>query len=267
MTGDFVCPVSAAPAPAHRSEASSAREDRSRVLTSRAQRARLWAARARQPKTGLRALGLAHWLLVGVAVGSTACGPDAPPAPDDSTLIDGRYANPFFGLQLQVPSGWSVASAEANTALAESGTQAMAGDSDERQATLDAMRRDSYQLLTISEHPIGSRAASNSMLQIVAERLGDDPRIRTAEDYLEHVATMLESSQLPYERASEIPPQKLGGRTFSAAAFELELPGARLRQRYYTTLTGGFALSIGVTFADEAERDSLESILESIQLE
>jgi hypothetical protein len=204
------------------------------------------------------ALGVA--LFISIAVITVACGTADQPSPTDGTLTETAYENTYFGFTLPLPSGWSVATPETEEHLRKMGTKAMTADDPQLQASVDAASAKTFQLLTVSEHPVGAPVPFNPMIVVMAENIAYAPGIKTGADYLFHLGAILERSSVPFEARGEVSAVELGGRTFHRKDFEIAPPSG-ITQTYVAAREGEHVLVFILTVRDQAELENLLSLV------
>ena len=207
------------------------------------------------------AIGVA--LSIFIAAITMACGSADQRSPKDGTLTDSLYENTYFGFTLPLPTGWSVATPQTEEHLREVGRNTMADADPQLQASIDAASAKSFQLLTVSEHPVGSAVPFNPMIMIAAENIAHAPGIKTGADYLFHLRGVLEKSSIPFEPSGEISVFDLGGRSFHRRDFEISPPSG-ITQSYVFAREGEYALGFVLTARDQAELEHLLSLISKL---
>src|ERR1041385_4509317 len=127
-------------------------------------------------------------LLLGILGGG--CRKAQTTTPDDARIANNVYSNAFFGLTLPIPKDWSVANRETLDETQKIGRQMLAKDKGMEKALAVAEKK-TFQLLLISEKPVGAPVTSNPSLILAAERVAHMPGIKTGEDYLFHATKLL----------------------------------------------------------------------------
>ncbi len=185
--------------------------------------------------------------------------------PDDDSLSQGTYSNRYFGFSMQLPEAWAVASAETKEAITDGGAAAISEGSSARRAALDEALANTYQLLTVSRHEIGSPVSSNAILQVVAERVSQAPGIQSGKDYLFHVDAILTGGSLPYVADGGPELQEVGGRRMFLRNYQIQSNQQNLSQSYVALVDRGYALSFILSYTTPEEKGQLEEILRSVQ--
>jgi len=198
----------------------------------------------------------------------SACGESSTSTtPASDTLSDGAYTNHYFGFSMKLPEGWSVASRETNDSMRDLGSATLSGGSEAKKAALEEMLKSSYQLLTVSEHAIGSPVDSNPLLQVVAERVSQFPGIRDGSDYLFQVERMLTGSSLPYTAKSKPVPALIDEHEFFQQEYQLASGRQVILQTYLATISKDYALGFILTYTEPEQREALEATLASLRFD
>lgn len=210
-------------------------------------------------RRGLRGLALAAALLAVACASDPPAGRESDASPLDARLVDGAYENAFFGLRLPLPDGWAVAPPETEAELLEIGRRTFDQDDPAFEARVASALPRTFQLLTLSRHPVGSPVPFNPMIAIMAEDVAHAPGVATGRDYLFHLGRLLEQSRIPYRPLGQARPFELGGRRFHRQDFEIVPPG--IAQSYVFTRDGRYVLGFILTARSPAHMDALFGIL------
>jgi hypothetical protein len=202
-------------------------------------------------------------LFISIALITMACGSADQRSPNDGTLTDAAYENTYFGFTLPLPTGWSVATPQTEAHLIEVGRRTLADADELLQAGIEAASAKSFQLLTVSEHPVGAPVPFNPMIIVAAESVAHAPGVKTGADYLFHLRGVLESSSVPYEPRGEIVAFDLGGRPFHRRDFEVSPPSG-ITQSYIFAREGDYALGFILTARDQSELEHLLGLVSKV---
>jgi len=171
------------------------------------------------------------WLLLGPFAAAQSVSPkgdrqsqqptDTQPAPGDrqlggihpGSISDNVYTNPFFGISLEIPTGWKVADSVRAQAVQEK-----RGDEFKRQrpdiATFATEAEVNMPLLIMGEpSKLGRR------LIIASTNISTRPGPASAEEYLKYVAATSEEKGLPAEYGPTMEQVMVGGRALWKAHF------------------------------------------------
>ncbi len=203
-------------------------------------------------------------LFISIAVITMACGTADRRSPTDGTLTDTTYENTYFGFSLPLPAGWSVATPQAEDYFREVGQKAIAGDDPLLQASVEASVANTFQLLTVSEHPVGAAVAFNPMIVVMAESVSHAPGIKTGADYLFHLGNVLERSPIAYETIGEVSAIELGGRSFHRKDFGFSSL-AGVRQSYIFAREGEYVFGFVLSAQDQNELEGLLGLVSQIR--
>src|SRR4029434_9778884 len=105
------------------------------------------------------------------------CGKKASDEIDYGAVKNSVYHNEYFGLNLALPSEWSVQDQEMRQRVAATGVKMVAGDDKNFRAALKASEQQTVHLLMAFQHPVGSPVAYNPSIMCMAERVRDMPGI------------------------------------------------------------------------------------------
>lgn len=204
-------------------------------------------------------------ICIALAASSSAYSQGGVPSLDAGTVKDSTYTNSFFGIQLRIPEGWQVQDNEATRALLERGRTLAAGDDKNLNAILNASVQKSLTLLTVFKHPPGSPVDSNPSFMCIVERIQGLPGIKKGSDYLFHVRKGLSSAKIQPTFEKDIYDAPVGGLEFGILEAKLIIGKTTVRQKYYTTILKGYALSFISSYALDEEMVTQNAIIESIK--
>ena len=200
-----------------------------------------------------------------IAVCSSAYSQGGIPSLDAGTVKDSTYTNAFFGMQLRIPDGWQVQDNEATRALLERGRTLAVGDDKNLNAMVSASEQKSLTLLTVFKHPPGSPVDFNPSFMCIVERIQGLPGIKKGSDYLFHVRKGLSLSKIQFTFEKEIYDAPVAGLEFGVLETKLIIGKAAIRQKYYTTILKGYALSLIISYSSEEELQTHNKTIESMK--
>ncbi len=184
---------------------------------------------------------------------------------DYGTTENNTYSNSFFDFKLHIPEGWHVQSREQTEYLTEKGKDIVAGDDKSLKNILNAADINSAYLLTVFQHEVGAPVDFNPGFIVVAENMKNMPGIKTGEDYLFHTKNMLLQSQIEYSYMdSTFNKEVIGNQTFYTLNCTMNLMGKSIMQKYYSTMSNNFCLSVVTSFGTEEQKADLEKVMQSI---
>lgn len=177
-------------------------------------------------------------------------------SPDDGGVVNGVYTNRYFGFSLSYPKDWVVHGEATNTRLRELGKERAASSGAMSAASTEVILRNTYQLLTTFQYPMGAAIAVNPAFMVVAEKVDHAPGIVTGRDYLLHVRPlMIKTGLIPIN--DEPIELTLAGRKFYRQDSRMDLAGVAVEQSIIITVTRGFALAFILSGKDQASISEL----------
>src|SRR5262245_1145640 len=176
--------------------------------------------------------------------------PHPDPARDQESVkrgaVEGQlYTNVYFGFSLRIPEGWQLQSRESRDRIMKAGERVIAGDDQELKALLESPGGSPIALAAF-RYPIGSPVPFNPSFGLIIEDVSRLPGIKRGSDYLFHVKRLIQASPVKAALGQEIYSKILGSVEFDVLDMELDLKVATVKQRYYTTIMKGHALSIAM---------------------
>ncbi|HWN08801.1 MAG TPA: hypothetical protein VNO50_05910 [Pyrinomonadaceae bacterium] len=175
--------------------------------------------------------------------------------PEDATVSGGVYTNRFFGFSVTYPKDWVVHGDATNVRLREIGKERAASTGAMSAASSEVVLRNTYQLLTTFQYPMGAAVEVNPGFMLVAEKVSHAPAIVTGRDYLLHVRPlMLKTGVVPVGEPVEL---TLAGRNFFRQDSRMEISGTSIEQTIIITVTQGFALAFILSGKDQASMNEM----------
>ena len=174
------------------------------------------------------------------------------------------YSNNYFGLTIAVPEKWSVQDREAQQRLMKIGTDALAGSDKNLKAVLKASELQTVTLFAVFEHPLGTPVAFNPSIMGMAEMVRQMPGIRRGKDYHFQLKKTLASGQMQISFPNMGSTERLAGVEFDVLDQEMKVRGVSIRQRYYTIIKKGYALSFILSFTTDEEEAPLRKTLQTL---
>ena len=113
---------------------------------------------------------------------------------DYGKVVNDKYLNRFFNIEMNVPAGWNVQNQEQREALMKQGQEAVAGDNAIMKAKLKASEVNSANLLTVYQHEVGAAVDYNANFMLVAENLKNFPSIKSGGQYLDNAKKLIKNS-------------------------------------------------------------------------
>ncbi|MEC0242189.1 hypothetical protein P4H66_20500 [Paenibacillus dokdonensis] len=183
---------------------------------------------------------------------------------DGGYVKDGIYTNDYFGLTVQMPKEWEVQGQDAMQDVMQTGKDIIANGDDDKQAALDEAEQKILNFFLTSKYPMNEQDINPSVISN-AEKVSP-LQVRNGKQYLEASQAMLKTTELPYE-FDEIKTVNLGGKDFHMMTATLKGNGITLNQRYYSTLTDGYAVNFISTYFDDASKAETDKVIQSVKFE
>ena len=178
------------------------------------------------------------------------------------------YKNSFFNMTVTIPKDWVIASDADRQKIIDQGKAAIAGEDKTKQAQLKLSELRTVYLLLISKNGLSDQSADNPNYILMAEKLSLLQNIKKSSSYLQSVKTQLLAlkDSIPYTFNKEIYSEKVGKRDFSVLEASMDLGTTKMTQKYYTTITNGYALSFITTSTNTDGDNVLNDIIKKISL-
>jgi hypothetical protein len=194
----------------------------------------------------------------------TGCSKKATDEIDFGTFTKSVYTNSYFAVTVTVPANWSIQDQEARERLMKVGAEAVSGEDKNLKAVMKASEMQSVNLFGAFEKPLGAPVTSNPSIMGIAEQVRQLPGIQRGKDYHFQVRKTLEASQMQVKFPKEGYSERLGNVEFDVLEQELSVRGLTIRQKYYTIIKKGYALSFIVSFTTSEEETVLRKALETV---
>jgi hypothetical protein len=183
------------------------------------------------------------------------------PSPDDGSVDKGVYSNRFFGFSVTHPKDWVVHGEATNTRLREVGKERAASSGALSAASSEASLKNTYQLLTTFQYPMGSAIEVNPGFMLVAEKVSQAPSIVTGRDYLLHVRPMLlKTGVVPLN--NEPAELMLAGQKFFRQDSRMQINGVTIEQSVLITVLKGYAI---VFILSGKDRPTIDEMMTSVR--
>jgi len=172
-------------------------------------------------------------------------------------VIENRYKNKFFDLELELPKAWVLLSEEEMERLMQTGED-IASESDK---TYDVTELEILNLLGVFKYPFDEVVAMNPNLYISAEYLDEMKGISSSEVYLEQARAGIEhlGETIVFEKAVDT--VTIQEKTFTRSQATIDLGYMVIYQVHYVSLTSGYALNIFATYMEDEDLEMIETIL------
>lgn len=177
-----------------------------------------------------------------------------------------KYLNSFFGMELTVPDNWIVQNKEQTENISKMGKKMVAGDDENLQAVIEASEINTANLITVFQYEVGTAVDYNPGFMLVAENIKNAPGVKTGGDYLFQTRKILKQAQVSYNYIdNNFTKLSLDNQNFYLMNCSIDYSGIRIKQKYYSTIVNGFALTAIISYMTDEQKDSLEKIINSIK--
>lgn len=181
-----------------------------------------------------------------------------------STIQDGTYINHGLGFTFKYPKDWVVHGEATNERIRELGKE-KAAQSGESKASLEIGMKNTYQLLTVFRHPVGTPGITfNPAILVIAERVSHAPGIINGKDYLLNCRTLIRKAG--YEVLLKEPMEhRFAGSQFFRDDYAVEVNGVRMVQAYFAKVANGYALVFVFVGKDQESLDEMAKAMETFE--
>jgi hypothetical protein len=193
-----------------------------------------------------------------------ACAKKASEEIDFGTVQNSVYQNKYFGFKINLPPDWNVQDQEARQQLTEAGTKMVVGNDRRMKAIVRAAEHRTVNLLSVFQHPIGSRVQFNPSVICMAERVGKFSGIKHGRDYHAAARRLMESSQMKVEFEDKITVEELGGVKFDVMQSSLTVGAVTVQQKYYAAIMKDYALVFITSYTTPDHKTALQNILQTL---
>jgi hypothetical protein len=185
---------------------------------------------------------------------------------DRGVVQDGEYSNPGFGFTFKFPKDWVVHGEATNERIRELGKEKVAESGGASKASVDVAMKNTYQLLTIFRHPLGTPGvAFNPAILVIAERVAYAPGITSGKDYLLNVRALL--MKAGYQVLLKEPVEyRFAGSEFFRDNYAVDVNGVQMVQAHFVTLRNGYALIFAFMGEDQTSVDEMAKAMETFEL-
>ncbi|MDB5257068.1 MAG: hypothetical protein JWM14_1763 [Chitinophagaceae bacterium] len=186
---------------------------------------------------------------------------------DYGKLDNGRYANDFFKLEVDVPQDWSVQTKEQMEAIHEKGKELIAGDDETMKAIVKASDVNSAKLFMAYQYEVGSAVDFNPSFALMAENIKQAPGVKTGSDYLFQARKFIAKSQIKYKHIDEkFKKEVINGTDFYKMTTKITYLGTDISQVYYCTVLKGFSLIFIISFSEKEQEKELKKLVSTITI-
>lgn len=204
-------------------------------------------------------------IVIGICVLAGGCRNETAEQIDDGRFEGPVYHNDYLGLEITIPTDWTLQDRQTAQQMVRTGGRLIAGGNENMRAAMEASESRTIHLFTAFQHPYGSPVPYNPSFYAVAENISHAPGIRTGGDYLFHARRLLQSGQMTFSFPREIYTETRAGVEFHVMEAELNVPPATVRQEYFAAIRRGYVLLMILSFSTDEERAVLRDILATLQ--
>ena len=188
----------------------------------------------------------------------------APPKPasspaDNVGQLDGnKYSNSFYGMTVTIPEEFTIMNRAEVQVYKDAGADMLRTGKNAASPTYEEALAKSSVLLLVSSKPPGTPGIA--VLEMVSR--WQAPGVTRSMVLAETTKVLTASGKVTLKDAGK--PVTLGGRVFSAAEYESEMGGQKLKFRSYITIVRGYALAITLTFTTPESESAFEEMLKTL---
>ncbi|MEP6705320.1 MAG: hypothetical protein ABJB34_10995 [Acidobacteriota bacterium] len=203
-------------------------------------------------------------ILFAIFLTGVAAQKPGPPAPASlnirGSVESGKYINPYFGFELQLPDKWiSLDQGETDTAIQMTAEASRSGNA-EADRLIEQAADTSTTLFFFAKGPFGS--IENASIAMTAKKM--QSKVITAKMILEATKSALLKNPKT-TLVSDVEMEMIGGRQFAKMEMGLDMAGNPAPIRYYTTIPQGYALTVSISSLSPEAGPKAEASLRSIK--
>ncbi len=173
------------------------------------------------------------------------------------------YINEYFGLRMNVPPNWNVVAREVNEVSLDVGKEILRSGDKSLDTAVDKSIGKTVVLLAAGKYPMNSPGPDPALLQCGAEKLAG-PQMTSAA-YLEGNKRILLASPLKLRLTRDTYTETIGGLTFAAFDLENQYAMMLVKQKYYATITKGYALFFVISYVADEDHLTLSDVLKTVK--
>lgn len=186
---------------------------------------------------------------------------------DRGVIQDGMYINPDLGFSFKYPKDWVVHGEATNERIREIGKQKIIESGASSKASAEVAVKNTYNLLTVFRHPIGTPGiVFNPAILVLAEKVDYAPGITNGKDYLLNVRAILLKVASHHVLLKEPMEYRFGGSQFFRDNYAVEVNGRHAAQAYFATIKNGYALVFIFIGEDEKSLDEMAKSMETFDV-
>lgn len=176
------------------------------------------------------------------------------------------YTNTFFNVRMDVPKSWQVQDEKQKEELMQEGREAAYTEDQQKNAAIKASEITTANLFTAFAHE-PNKVPFNHNLIMLAENVGQYSFAITAETYLSNLNKTLHNNATMdiVQIDNSFPKKTINGMDFHQMNLVTYLQGMRISQTYLITIEKGFAFGFIYTYADDAQKNEIEKIINTLR--
>jgi len=176
------------------------------------------------------------------------------------------YVNEYFGLRIDIPQDWNCLSQEDIDEVNKAGWEIIENSNKEFSDKYDLSKLKTVNLFGAYKFPKSYLGEFNPSILSVAENIGlAGLKGKTGADYLQVTIDQINQTGLPYH-FGKIATEELGGKKFHVVLASITTQGITVQQKYYCIIMKGYALCIIISYSNDSDGESLESILDTMSI-
>lgn len=178
------------------------------------------------------------------------------------------YKNSYFKCTMNLPKEWVVQDQAVMDEIQKNGREELSGGNDDFQEKIEASSINTATLLTISKFDMRAATESNPSIILIAENVNRDKSIDDGAKYLAQARKMLEQSAASIEYMSDNYKEEIiNGTQFHRMDITMNVANQQVHQRYFATISKGFAFVIVATYLSEDQEVFMRDYITSIRFE
>ena len=178
-------------------------------------------------------------------------------------VSEGLYINSDFGFSYKFPKDWVVHGDATKERIREIGRE-KAEESGVSKASIEVALKNTYQLLTVFRHPVGTPGLTfNPAIIVIAEKVSHAPGITNGKDYLLNGRARILKAGTHQVLLKEPREYNFAGAQFFRDDYAAEINGVHVVQAYFAHVTKGYALLFMFLGEDQKSVDEMAKTMET----
>jgi hypothetical protein len=186
---------------------------------------------------------------------------------DYGQVVDGKYVNGFFNVQVTLPVGWTVKSKGELDSINQLSRELYAGDDKKLKALSKVSEISSAQLLMVSKYKSDTIVDFNPNLLIQAENVSRARAIKSGKDYLTVARKQMLKSNFPFNNIDSVfSPVMINGTEFYKMGLNIDVNGQYIEEEMYATILKGFSFHVIVTYTNPSEKEEMLRSIHTLRI-